>query len=132
MLVAEDSEGLAEMIASSFCQSFTVAVARTGREAVAIIDGRPGFDICLVDVVMPPESPGMSLADAMTTGIRIVRRMIDTGKCRRFLVVTVRHDVEATLKATIGDSAHWKVLLKQTSGPEDLRAAVEELMAIKV
>jgi len=65
ILIADDDKFLSDMYALKFDQSgFDVSVAHGGPEALDLVDKGEGFDIFLVDVVMP-EMDGFRLVEEL-------------------------------------------------------------------
>ena len=128
MLLAEDSETLGSLYERVF-RDFNIIWAKGGEEAMAAIEGSEGFDICVMDVIMPVENTSLSLADADDTGLRLIERLVDQKKCSRFLVLTVRWGLEGTVQKLLEGRGTWRILLKQEADEDEMLGAVRELMA---
>lgn len=127
MLIAEDSE-IAEQLQILFADRFEVVLARDGSEAFAEVECHERFDICLLDIIMPIEKGDLDLRAADETGIRLIQEIVAKRKCGRFLVLTVRWDVEETIEQMMDRSMCCRVLLKQEADADSITQAVDELM----
>ena len=129
VLVAEDSK-LAEVYSQLLKNEFHVTLAQSGEMALAAIDLADQFDLCLIDIILPVEAPTMPISEAQTTGLRLIKRLLDQKKCSRFLVVTVRPDIRADLDALLKKRADYRLLLKYEASTEEILAAAKDLMAL--
>jgi CheY-like chemotaxis protein len=125
MLIAEDSD-LRDMFRELFAASFEVVTAQNEGEAGDKIASEPKFDVAIIDVIMPVENPA---DDEDETGLRIMKRLIDTGKCRNFVVLSVRWDVAERVRAIAAGKAQAVVLSKRETDPDDLIKHVSQLTA---
>jgi len=128
MLIAEDSDTLAPLFVNLFSDDFDVVLAQDGAQAVAIIDKTDRFDVCVIDCIMPVESPKLALADADETGLRLIRYILERQKCSRFVVLSIRWDLEEKLESIIPDRTAWTLLLKQDTDSDGIRTAVARLI----
>jgi CheY-like chemotaxis protein len=128
MLVAEDSD-IAALYKELFGNEFAVTVAQTGEEAFASVDESQGFDISIVDIIMPVENEARTLCEADTTGLRLIEYLISQRKCGRFVVITVRWDIAEELSNLIAGSASYVLLLKTQADEETIRSGIAKLMS---
>ena len=126
MLIAEDSDTLSMVYKKMFEREFDVTLTRGRAEAFSIVDQQGPFDICIIDLIMPPEKKG---ADVMKTGIRLLRHIIGQEKSSRFLILTVRWDAEKQVKKAVGSRATYRLLLKQSTEPDEITKHVRALTA---
>ena len=128
MFVAEDSN-IASLYEALFGKEYAVTVAQTGEEAFALAGESAGFDISLIDIIMPVENDDLSMDDTHTTGLRLIKYMIDHKRCDRFVVLTVRWDIEDKLTDIIAGRAHYDLLLKTQANEDMIRSSITKLMA---
>ncbi len=127
MLIAEDSL-IADWYNRMFGEQFDVTVARTGVEAFRVASEHARFDICIIDIIMPVESPDRSLQDADTTGLRLIEYLLRNRKAKRILVLTVRGDVKVQVDELVGECRH-AFLCKVDTCTDEILATVQQLMA---
>ena len=127
MFIAEDSR-IATLYERMFNQEFDVTVAQTGGEAFRTAADHGPFNVCIIDIIMPVESDAFSLADADTTGLRLIEYLVTQHKAERFLVLTVRWDVKDEV-AELLRGHHHALLLKGDTNTDEIRDKVRQLMA---
>lgn len=131
MLIAEDS-AIVEDYERIFADEFEMLVARDGEEAFALVDEVEKLDICVVDVIMPVETSGSTLEDTKTTGMRLIQYVLDQEKCSRFLIITVRWEIETDVEQFMPTGAEWRFLRKRdVKRASIVQDAVRELMAAR-
>ncbi len=128
MLIAEDSD-IAALLESKFSGEFDVVVAKTGAKACQAIDEAQAFAVCIIDIIMPVEEKSLNLSDADETGIRLIERILKQSKCRRFLILTVRWDLEETLAKVFQGKAAYRLLLKADAEPKDISEAIRDVLS---
>lgn len=64
VLVVDDDEPVAQTLRRVLSQSYDVAVSTSARQALAVLEADPGFDVVLCDLLMPDMS-GMDLHEAL-------------------------------------------------------------------
>ena len=130
MLVAEDASGVLSKLKDLFTAKFDVVAAATGRDVLAVMKQRAPFVVALMDIVMPVEDEARNLADAGSTGLRLMERMIAEGVCSRFVVVSVRWDLEEQIRGLEKRGAVIEFLVKQQiTGSDEIEEAVNRVVA---
>ena len=116
-----------------FSHRFETVTAANGQAVLAAVERIGHFDVALMDIVMPIESDELKLEDSSTTGLRLIKRMIKGGVCKRFVVVTVRWDLEEEIQDLQKDGAVLELLVKQhITSSGDIVDAVERVLAATV
>ena len=130
MLIVEDSS-MIKLLEDLFRDRFDVTAARNGAEACGEMKDGNRFDVAIVDCIMPVESSDRSLADTQATGLRVIRRLLENGLCSRFLVLTVRWDIEDDLARLFAgrEKAKYRLLLKSDTKDDEIVETVHALIA---
>jgi CheY-like chemotaxis protein len=113
MFIAEDSPTLLPLLARLFDNEFDVVEADSGSDALAKISLGGPFDIAIMDMVMPVENMELGLEDAGETGLRLIDLMLKEALCSRFVILTVRWNLEERLSTLIGERARYSGQAKQ-------------------
>lgn len=116
MLIADDM--IADNLASTFKPQFSITVARNGHDVVSLLEQQRFFDICIIDINMPPESAYVAINDSYNTGIRLIERILEGRHSKRFVVVTARQDeayIKQEIQRVVGSKGSWRFLRAETS-----------------
>jgi len=127
MFIAEDSS-IAQLYELMFSSQFGITTAETGREAWALVNQHPRFDVAIIDVVMPNENAEQGMEEIETTGLRLIDHMLSTAKCKRFLILTARHALSDQIEQLMRGRGFHRYLLKRDATDQSIREAITELM----
>jgi CheY-like chemotaxis protein len=88
ILIADSAEGTNVFYERMLGKNFECTICTTGKAAKKVIEQGEGFDLALMELVLPVEDEKLRLEDAWTTGVRLIRMMLEKGTCQRFYVCT--------------------------------------------
>jgi DNA-binding NtrC family response regulator len=127
ILLAEDSS-LGLTMLDYLSDKYNIDLARNGREVIECINKGKTYDVCIIDIIMPVEELEFSIEDSQETGIRLISKIISSGTSFRFLVLTVRKDVENKVKEIIGNNGIYTFLLKISTDSIEIEDSIKNLL----
>ena len=128
ILIVEDAEGIASLYAQLLGDQYDLTICHLGMEAQSLIEEEAKFDMTIMDIVLPPEKKGLTLADCQGTGFRLMSAMIRRGMCSRFYVITVLKDANPEVEKLCQQAkVVFKFQYKLDSEFDELLGNVESL-----
>ena len=117
LLLVDDDAFLRDMYATKFTEAgHEVAVAKSGEEAIAILEGGEEFDVIVMDMVMPD-----------ITGIELLQKIKDFSLCptaKRIVLSNQGEQSDIDAAKSVGAVGY---IIKAESIPSQVVKKVEEL-----
>ena len=130
VLIVEDASGVAQMYRDLLRNSGCFVVTCSGgAEVESLINSGERFDLVVTDIVLPPEdSEKYTLDECQTTGLRLIKKMIDRNVCHRFYVITVCKDVRQQVETICEKSALLLFKYKLDNEPDEFVNNINRLL----
>lgn len=133
IVVIEDAKGIADgykAILEKAGYNVSILGRLTLREIQTFVDEGRKFDLAILDIVLPVEDEEqLELVHCQETGLRLIERLVESGICCRFYVITVRSTLRSQVERLCEEKkAALNFVYKLDYEPEKLLESVEELL----
>lgn len=103
ILIVDDAIENLKMVLEHSLEEHELSYAKSGSEAMAILETSPGIDLVLLDVKMPPEFAPVEEGE----GIEVLRRIKQLSPSLPVIMLTVYHDIDTAVEATKEGAFHY-------------------------